>query len=45
MNRLNTVMLLATLTALLLWAGHSLAGEGGFLMALMCAGLMNVGAY
>jgi len=45
MNRLKTVMLLATLTALLLWAGQALAGQGGFLMALMFAGLMNFGAY
>jgi heat shock protein HtpX len=45
MNRLKTAMLLATLTAVLLWAGHGLAGEGGFLVALMAAGVMNVGAY
>jgi heat shock protein HtpX len=45
MNRLKTVMLLATLTALLLWAGQALAGQGGFLMALVFAGLMNFSAY
>jgi heat shock protein HtpX len=45
MNRVKTVMLLATLTALLLWAGQALAGQGGFLMALIFAGLMNFGAY
>ena len=40
MNRMKTMMLLATLTALLLWAG-----QGGVLMALLVAGLMNFGAY
>jgi heat shock protein HtpX len=45
MNRVKTVMLLATLTALMVWAGHALAGQGGFLMALLFAGLMNFGAY
>jgi hypothetical protein len=44
MNRLKSVMLLATLTALLLWAGQALAGHGGFLMALVLAGAMNFGA-
>lgn len=29
MNRLKTMVLLATLTALLLWAGQALAGQGG----------------
>lgn len=45
MNRVKTLMFLATLTALLVWAGHALAGQGGFLMALMFASLMNFGAY
>jgi heat shock protein HtpX len=45
MNRLKTVVFLATLTALLLWAGQALAGQGGFFMALAFAGLMNFGAY
>ena len=45
MNRMKTLMLLATLTALLLWVGHALAGEGGLMMALVFAGLMNFGAY
>jgi len=40
MNRMKTMVLLATLTALLLWAG-----QGGVLMALLVAGLMNFGAY
>lgn len=45
MNRLKTVMLLAALTALLLWAGASLGGGQGLLIALILAGLMNVVAY
>jgi len=44
-NRVKTAMLLATLTALLLWAGQALAGQGGLMMALVFAGLMNFGAY
>jgi heat shock protein HtpX len=45
MNRMKTVMLLATLTALMLWVGQALGGQGGFTMALMFAGAMNFGAY
>lgn len=45
MNHMKTMMLLATLTALLLWAGTALAGESGFVMALLVAGVMNFGAY
>lgn len=45
MDRLKSVILLATLTALLLWAGQALGGKGGFIIALIFAGLMNVGAY
>ena len=45
MNRMKTMMLLATLTALLLWAGTALAGESGFVLALLFAGVMNFGAY
>lgn len=45
MNRLKSVALLATLTALLLWAGQALGGGGGFVIALVVAGAMNVGAY
>ena len=45
MNRLKSVMLLATLTALLLWAGQALAGQGGLLLALVLAGVMNFAAY
>ncbi|MDH3603183.1 MAG: zinc metalloprotease HtpX [Candidatus Tectomicrobia bacterium] len=45
MNQVKSAMLLATLTALLLWAGQALGGQGGFVLALMVAGAMNFGAY
>jgi heat shock protein HtpX len=45
MNQVKSAMLLATLTALLLWAGQALGGQGGFVLALMMAGVMNFGAY
>jgi heat shock protein HtpX len=45
MNNLKTFVLLATLTALLIWIGQALGGEQGFMMGLMFAGLMNFGAY
>ena len=45
MSRMKTAMLLATLTALLLWAGQALAGESGLMTALVFAGVMNFGAY
>jgi heat shock protein HtpX len=45
MNRLKTLMLLAALTALLLWAGQALAGQAGFLIALVLAGAMNFAGY
>jgi len=45
MNRIRTVILLATLTALLLWAGHALAGRDGLIFALVLAGLINFDAY
>jgi heat shock protein HtpX len=45
MNRLKTGALLATLTALLLWAGQALAGSTGLWFALVFAGVMNIGAY
>jgi heat shock protein HtpX len=45
MNRLKTVVLLATLTALLVWAGQALGGQAGLVTALVMAGLMNVGAW
>ena len=45
MNHLKTLVLLSTLTALLLWAGEALGGQGGLLFALMLAGLMNLWAH
>jgi heat shock protein HtpX len=45
MNRVKVVMLLSLLTALLLWIGQALAGQAGLLMALLLAGIMNLGAY
>jgi heat shock protein HtpX len=45
MNRIKTAMLLATLTALLLWAGQALAGQSGLAVALAMAGVMNFAAY
>ena len=45
MNRLKTLMLLATLTALLLWAGQALAGTAGLWVALAVAAAMNIGTY
>ena len=45
MNRLKTVVLLASLTALLLWAGQALGGSAGFLTALVVAGVVNLGSW
>lgn len=45
MNRLKTLMLLATLTALMVWVGFSLGGQQGLMIALVLAGLMNVVSY
>jgi len=45
MNRLKTMVLLATLTALLLWAGQALGGKQGLWFALFAAGAMNLAAY
>ncbi len=45
MNRVKTAMLLALLTALLVWAGQALAGQNGLVMGLVVAGVMNFGAY
>lgn len=45
MNEIKSLTLLATLTALLLWAGQSLGGQTGLVFALVMAGVMNFGAY
>ncbi|MCC6862794.1 MAG: zinc metalloprotease HtpX [Bryobacterales bacterium] len=45
MNRVKTLMLLATLTALMMWAGEALGGRAGLWFALAVAAAMNLGAY
>jgi heat shock protein HtpX len=45
MNRWKTLMLLATLTALVLWAGQALGGAAGLWLAVILAAAMNVGSY
>jgi len=45
MNFLRTTILLAVLTAILVFAGDALGGRGGATMALVFAGIMNFGAY
>lgn len=45
MNRIKSVMLLATLTALILWVGYALGGQGGLMLGLIFAAVMNFGAY
>ena len=45
MNGLKTGMLLATLTALILWIGHAMGGKEGIVIALIVAGAMNFISY
>ncbi len=45
MNRMKTLVLLAMLTALLLWVGQALAGRAGLLIALAVAGTLNFASY
>jgi heat shock protein HtpX len=45
MNRIKSVMLLAALTALILWVGQALGGQSGLMLALIFAAVMNFGAY
>lgn len=45
MNRLKTIILLASLTALLMWAGQAVGGAAGLWFALAVAAAMNIGAY
>ncbi len=44
-NGLKTVVLLSALTGLFLWIGQALGGQSGMMMALLFAGVMNIGAY
>ncbi len=45
MNRLKTLMLLAAMTALLLWIGQALGGQQGLVFALVFATILNFGSY
>ncbi len=45
MNQVKTAMLLATMTALLIWVGQALGGQQGLVMGLGFAIVMNVGSY
>jgi heat shock protein HtpX len=45
MNRLKTLVLLTTMTALLLWAGQAIGGAAGLWFALALAAAMNLGTY
>lgn len=45
MNQLKTFTLLATLTALLMWAGQAVGGAAGLWFALAVAAAMNIGTY
>ncbi|MBI5286127.1 MAG: zinc metalloprotease HtpX [Deltaproteobacteria bacterium] len=45
MNFFKTTILLAVLTAILVWAGDAMGGKGGAMTALIFAGVMNLGAY
>ncbi len=45
MNILRTAVLMTVLTLLLVWAGGMLGGQSGALLALVFAGVMNLGSY
>jgi heat shock protein HtpX len=45
MNRLRTTILLAALTALVVWIGHMVGGPNGAVLALIMAGAMNFFSY
>jgi heat shock protein HtpX len=44
-NTTKTFLLLASLTALLLWTGHALGGQTGLVIAVVFAAAMNLGTY
>lgn len=44
-NQIRTTVLLAALTAVILWAGHLIGGRQGMIVALVIAGAMNVASY
>ncbi|HEX9665350.1 MAG TPA: zinc metalloprotease HtpX [Thermodesulfobacteriota bacterium] len=45
MNTLKSVMLLAVLSVILIWAGGAIGGKNGALIALIIAGVMNFISY
>jgi heat shock protein HtpX len=45
MNRTRTLLLMAALTALFLWAGYAFGGQGGLVLAFALAFIMNFGTY
>ena len=45
MSRLKTVLLLGLLTGLFLWLGGMVGGRAGATIALVLAGIMNIGAW
>ena len=45
LNNLKTVALMALLTALLMLIGGAIGGQGGALVALVLAAVMNLGSY
>jgi heat shock protein HtpX len=45
MNRLKALILLATLTALVVWAGQLVGATSGMALALAFAGVMDLGAW
>ena len=45
MNRLKTMMLLAALTALVLWMGQAIGGRSGLMFAFVFAAVMNFVSY
>jgi heat shock protein HtpX len=45
MNTMRTLGLMTLLTLVLVFAGGALGGQGGALMALILAGIMNLGSY
>ncbi|MFQ5895831.1 MAG: zinc metalloprotease HtpX [Nitrospinota bacterium] len=44
-NSLKTFILLGLLTAIILWVGNAVGGQGGLVIALLIALVMNVGSY
>lgn len=45
MNTLRTFILMTLLTLVLVWAGGAMGGQSGALIALVLAGVMNLGSY